>query len=151
MWRFVLLITFLFAGCEIPAEVFFRNFSSQTVRLRASLINRNRFNKLPNKVTFYDTSTRRHRYYGGWQKNGLVTWVDTTSFYVDVPAYTVINIADVSNGLTLGSRQPEVLLLLIANNKTDTLTTGDYPSLAHKFKQAGYNPLGTVKYYYDFR
>lgn len=151
MWRLVLLIAIFLAGCQIPAEVYFRNFSNQTVRLRASLIDRHRFNKLPNKVTFYDTSTRKHQYYGDWQKNGLVTWVDTATFYVDVPAYTVINIADVSNGLTLGSREPDVLLLLIADNKTDTLTTGSYPSLAHKFIQKGYNPLGTVKYYYDFR
>jgi hypothetical protein len=151
MWRLILLVAFLLAGCTIPAEVFFRNFSAKKVRLQATLIDRSRFDKLPNKVTFYDTATRKHLYYGNWRSNGLVTWVDTATFYVDVPAYTVINLADVSNGLTLGSRQPEVLLLLIADNKTDTLTTGDYPSLALKFTQKGYNPLGTVKYYYDFR
>ncbi len=151
MWRLILLITCLFSGCTIPAEVFFRNYSNQKVRLQASLIDRSRFNKLPNKVTFYDTSTRKRQYYGHWWANGLVTWVDTATFYVDVPAYTVINIADVSNGLTLGSRQPEVLLLLIADNKTDTLTTGNYPSLVEKFKSKGYNPFGTAIYYYDFR
>lgn len=151
MWRFILLIALLFAGCEIPAEVYFRNFSGQTVRLQASLIDRSRFNKLPNRVTFYDTSTRKRQYYGNWRRNGLVTWVDTATFYVDVPAYTIINIADVSNGLTLGSKEPEVLLLLISDHKTDTLMKGDYSSLARKFKEKGYNPLGTVKYYYDFR
>lgn len=151
MWRLILFIAFLFAGCTIPAEVFFRNFSSEKIRLQASLINRSRFNKLPNKVTFYDTSIKKRQYYGAWRANGLVTWVDTATFYVDVPAHTVINIADVSNGLTLGAKQPEVLLLMISDHKTDTLTKGDYPSLAHKFKRKGYNPIGTVKYYYDFR
>jgi hypothetical protein len=151
MWKLLLLIAFLFAGCTIPAEVFFRNFSGEKVRLQASLIDRSRFNKLPNKVTFYDTSTRKHQYYGNWRENGLVTWVDTATFFIDVPAHTVINIADVSNGLTLGSRQPEVLLLMISAGKTDTLTKGDYPSLAAKFKTKGYNPFGTAVYYYDFR
>ena len=138
-------------GCEIPAEVYFRNYSNKKVRLRASLVDRYRFKKLPNKVNFYDTSLKKRQYYGGWRQNALVTWVDTTTFYVDVPAHTVINIADVSNGLTLGSREPEVLLLMIADNKIDTLTDGNYPSLARKFKSSRYNPLTTAIYYYDFR
>jgi hypothetical protein len=150
MWRLILLTAFLFAGCIIPAKVFFRNFSNQKVRLQASLNDRRRFNKLPNRVTFYDTSTRKRQYYGNWRENGLVTWVDTATFYVDIPAYTVINIADISNGLTLGSKQPDVLLLLISDHKIDTLTKGDFPSLADKFKTKGYNPLGTAIYYYDF-
>lgn len=151
MWKFILLFAFFFAGCTIPGEIFFRNFSAKKVRLQATLTDRSRFSKLPNKVTFYDTATRQRQYYGNWQSNGLVTWVDTATFYVDVPAHTVINLADLSNGLILGSRAPEVLLLLIADSKTDTLMTGDYLSLANKFKSKGYNPLGTVKYYYDFR
>ncbi len=131
--------------------MFFRNFSNQNVRLQASLIDRRRFDKLPNKVSFYDTTVKKRKYYGDWRQDSLVTWVDATTFYIDIPAFTVINIADVSNGLTLGSRQPEVLLLMIADNKTDTLTTGDYASLADKFKSKGYNPFGTAIYYYDFR
>jgi len=151
MWKLLLLIAFLVAGCTIPAEVFFRNYSGKKVRLQASLIDRSRFNKLPNKVTFYDTSTRKHQYYGNWRENVLVRWVDTATFYIDVPGHTVINIADVSNGLTLGSKQPEVLLLLISDDKTDTLMKGDYLSLTHKFKTKGYNPFSTAIYYYDFR
>ena len=131
--------------------MYFRNFSNQTVRLQAKLVDRRRFEKLPNRVNFYDTSTKKRHYYGDWRKNALVSWVDTTTFYIDIPASTVINIADVSNGLTLGSRQPEVLLLLIAGNKTDTLTTGSYPSLDNKFKSKRHSPLATAIYYYDFR
>jgi len=151
MWRLSLLISILFAGCTIPAKVFFRNFSNEKVRLQASLIDRRRFNKIPNEVNFYDTSKNKRQYYGAWQKDGLVTWMDTATFYIDVPPFTVVDIADVSNGLTLGSRQPDVLLLMICGNKTDTLTTGDYPSLADKFKTKGYNPFSTAVYYYDFR
>jgi|SRR6185437_8300923 len=151
MRKYILLTAFLFAGCTIPAEMFFRNFSPKKVRLQATLIDRSRFNKLPNQVTFYDTSTRKHQYYGKWQSNGLVTWVDTTTFYVDVPAYTVINLADVSNGMILGARQPEVVLLLITDSKTDTVMRDGFVSLAKHFKEEGYNPMGTVKFYYDFR
>lgn len=151
MWKLLVLISFLLSGCIIPADVFFRNFSNQTVRLQATIVDRRQFEKLPNKVNFYDTSTKKRHFYGDWRTNALVRWVDTTTFYIDIPASTVINIADVSNGLTLGSRQPEVLLLLITDNNRDTLTTGDYSSLAAKFKSKGYNPLGTAIYYYDFR
>src|SRR3569623_263855 len=87
MWRLILLVAFLLAGSTIPAEVFFRNFSAKQVRLQATLIDRSRFDKLPIKVTFYDTATRKHLYYGYWRSNGLVTWADTATFYVDVPAY----------------------------------------------------------------
>ncbi|MEJ8818574.1 hypothetical protein [Lacibacter sp. H407] len=151
MWKLLVLISFLLSGCIIPAEVFFRNFSNQTVRLHATLADRRLFKKLPNKVSFYDTSTTKRQFYGDWRTNAFVTWVDTTNFYIDIPASTVVNIADVSNGLALGSNQPDVLLLAITDNKIDTLTTGDYSSLAGKFKSNRYHPLGTAIYYYDFR
>lgn len=150
MWKLLVFISFVLSGCVIPAEVFFRNFSNQTVRLQATLADRRLFKKLPNKVYFYDTATKKRQFYGDWRTNAFVSWVDTTTFYIDIPASTVINIADVSNGLALGSNQPDVLLLAITDNKRDTLTTGDYPSLAAKFKSNRYHPLGTAIYYYDF-
>lgn len=149
MWRLTILISIILCGCTIPVTVLFRNYSNNTVRLQASLIARSYFEKLPNKVHFYDTSKKKRQFYGDWEKSGLVTWVDPTTFYIDVPAFTVVDIADVSDGLTLGAREPYVLLLLIANNKVDTLTTGDYTSLIKKFKSNGLPLFKNPVYYYD--
>jgi hypothetical protein len=149
MWKFFLLILVLLSGCTIPALVYFRNYSDKKVRLQATLVNRSYFKKLPNLVDFYDTATKRKEYFGHWQSGILVTWVDSTTFYIDIPPATVINIADISKGLVLGARQPDVLLLLINGEKRDTLTTGDYLSLAKKFKSTGYGAFKTPVYYYD--
>lgn len=149
MWRSLTLILIFFAGCTIPAEIYFRNLSPNSVRLQASLVDRRRFDKLPNRVNFYDTSTKKRQFYGEWRTDALVTWVDTSTFYIDVPAYTVVDLADISRGLTLGAKQPDVILSMIVNNKTDTLTTGDYSSIVAKFKLRGYGLFKPPVYYYD--
>lgn len=152
MWKAVLFTGLIFfTGCVVPADVFFRNFSNETVRLQARLTDRRYFNKLPNRVDFYDTSEIKRKPYGRWKYNTLVTWVDTTTFYIDVPAATVVNIKDLSNGLILGSRQPDVLLLMTKGTKTDTLITGDYLSVDKKFKFTGYGMFKPARYYYDVR
>lgn len=150
MWRLTTLTLLLLAGCTIPAHIYFRNYSNKSVQLRATLIDRRYFDKLPNKVNFYDTATMEKKYFGEWQYEGLVTWTDTTSFYINVPAYTLVNLADVSNGLTLGARQPDVLLVLITDHKVDTLITGDFFSVDKKFKSVPYGVFRDQVYYYDF-
>ncbi len=150
MRRLILLATVFFAGCTVPAEVYFRNYSNKAVRLQATLTDRRRFEKLPNKVTFYDTATKK-QWYGNWRSTAMVTWTDTATFYIDVPAFTVVNVADISRGLILGSREPDVMLLMMADNKTDTLTTGDYLSVTKKFKYEGYTMFKPAIYYYDVR
>jgi hypothetical protein len=70
-------------------------------------------NHLIRRRLIYETAKRK------------VIWVDTATFYIDVPAHRRDEYT-VSNGLTLGSKQPEVLLLLISDDKTDTLMKGDY-------------------------
>jgi hypothetical protein len=144
-------ILIFFAGCTIPAEVFFRNFSNDTVRLRATLANRRFFDKLPNKVQLYDTAAKRREFYGTWKYNELVTWVDTSTFCIDIPAFTVINVADISRGLVLGAREPNVLLVMIKAGKADTIMKGDYLSLANAFKSTGYGLFKKPVYYYDVR
>src|SRR4051812_45575951 len=113
MWRITVLISIFLVGCTIPAEIFFRNFSNRKVRLQATLVDRFRFDKLPNKVNFYDTATKSRQYAGDWQSSRLVTWLDTATFYIDVPPFTILNLADISRGLVLGARQPDVVLLMI--------------------------------------
>ena len=147
MWRFATPILIVFAGCTIPAHMYFRNYSGKTVQLKSTLIDRKYFSKLPNKVNFYDTSTREKEYYGEWRYNGLVTWVDSTTLNVNVPPYTVIDLADVSNGLTLGARQPDVLLVLIADHKVDTLIVNDFFSVEKKFKSVPYGIFRDQVYY----
>ena len=149
MWRLTLLAFLFLSGCSIPATVLVRNFSEEQVRLQATLADRRDFKKLPNQVDFYDTATRKRQYCGDWKGSRLITWVDSTTFYVDVPAFTVIDVADISKGLVLGARQPDVLLQLIADNKTDTLTAGDYLSLAKKFQSSGAGLFRNPVYYYD--
>ena len=151
MLRLFVLICFLLEGCTIPAKVFFRNFSNEEVRLQVTLVDRRRFTKLPNAVNFYDTATRKGKYWCNWKSSNLVTWVDTTTFYIDVPAFTVVDVEDISRGLVLGARQPDVMLRMITECKVDTLTNGDYYSLAAKFKSTGYGPFKPPIYYYDFR
>ena len=149
MWRLTAFLFVFFAGCTIPAHVYFRNYSNKKVRLQATLVDRNHFDKVPNKVYFLDTSNEKGRYYGEQRSSSLVTWLDTITFYIDVPAYTVVNIADVSKGLVLGGVQPDVLLILIADNKVDTLTTGDFFSLDKKFQWTGYGVFRDPVFYYD--
>lgn len=149
MWRLIILVSIFFVGCTIPAEIFFRNFSGEKVRLQASLVDRRWFDKLPNKLNFYNLSSKKRQFYGEWRANAFVTWVDSSTFYIDIPAFTVIDIADVSNGLTLGAKQPDIVLTMSSGNKTDTLTTGDYSSIVENFKSTGYGLFKPPVYYYD--
>jgi hypothetical protein len=145
---FIILICTLFLGCTIPCDVFFRNLSNETVLLKGKLVDRWYFDKLPNKVDFYDTAQKLRQICGGWKYQKLITWTDSTNFHIDIPPYSIIDLGDVSRGLTLGARSPDVLLIVSSSIKADTLTTGDYPSLAAKFqvKRAFFsNPV----YYFD--
>ena len=151
MWRLAILTSVLFFGCTIPAHMYFRNYSNKIVQLRATLIDRNYFEKLPNRVEFYDTATTEKDYYGKWRYRGLVSWIDSSTLYVNVPPYTDIDLADVSNGLTLGARQPDVILLLQSDNKTDTLLTDEFHSVFKKFKFVPYGIFRDPVFYYDFR
>jgi hypothetical protein len=149
MWRLTILLLIFLSGCTIPATVLFRNFSDKMVTLQATLTDRRLFDKLPNKVSYYDTATKKRQLYGEWQASSLVTWVDTTTFYIDVPAFTVVNVADISGGLVLGTGGIDVQLLMLTDKKVDTLTTGDYHSLSKKFKSTGYGLFRNPVYYYD--
>ena len=146
---FFLLCSFFF-GCTIPCDVFFRNLSSETVRLNGKLVDRWHFDKLPNKVDCYDTAQRARHVYGEWKYQKLITWSDSTSFQIDIPPFCVIDVGDVSNGLTLGARSPDVFLVVSSSSKIDTLTTGDYQSLAAKF-QVKKSFFSKPIYYYDVR
>jgi hypothetical protein len=145
---FIFLFCSLLLGCTIPCEIFFRNLSNETVRLDGKLNDRWYFDKLPNKVDFYDTTQNSKHIYGKWKFQKLITWTDSTNFHIDIPPYCIIDVGDISNGLTLGAKSPDVFLVTSSSIKTDTLTTGDYPSLTTKFhvKRAFFSkPI----YYYD--
>jgi hypothetical protein len=145
---FSIFIFTLFTGCTIPCDVFFRNLSNETIELKGKLIDRRYFDKLPNKVNFYDTAQNSKQIYGKWKYQQLITWIDSVNFHIDIPPFSIINVGDVSNGLTLGAKSPDVLLIVFSNTKADTLTTGDYPSLAAKF-QAKRKIFSKPVYYYD--
>ena len=140
-----------FAGCTIPAEILFRNYSNRKVMLDVSLADRKFFDRLPNKVNFYDTSASKHQFSGGWRASTFVTWVDSITFYLEVPPFTVVDVADISNGLTLGTKQPDVMLIMTTDHRADTLITGSYVSVAKKFKSTGYGLFKSPVYYYDNR
>ena len=138
----------LLPACTIPCDIFFRNLSSGAVLLRGKLVDRWRFDKLPHKVNFYDTAQSSGKIYGEWKYQKLITWTDSVNFEVTIPAYSVIDLSDVSRGLTLGAKSPDVLLTISSDTKTDTLTTGDYLSLAAKF-HVKRSFISTPVYYYD--
>ena len=138
----------LFLGCTIPCDIFFRNLSNETVLLKGRLVARWRFDKLPNKVNFYDTAQTSRKIYGGWKYQKLITWTDSVNFQINIPAYSIVDLSDVSRGLTLGAKSPDVLLIISSNTKIDTLTNGDYTSLKEKFHVKG-SFLSTPIYYYD--
>lgn len=128
--------------------MFFRNLSAETVRLNATILNRKQFKKLPNTVKFYTIADKPDDI--TWQSNALVSWTDSTDFYIDIPAKTVIDVSDISNGLILGSRTPDVLLIAAGKNYTDTVTRGDYLSLAAKFTYKK-RFLTRPVYFYDWK
>ena len=149
-----IIYTFIFcillSGCTIPCEIFFRNLTNEPVVLNGKLVNRRYFDKLPNTVNFYDTAQKAKDIYGTWQYQRLVTWTDSVHFHIDIPAHMVIDVSDVSNGLTLGSKLPDVLLVVTSGGKADTITTGDYPSVAAKFKEKR-SVFSKPVYYYDWK
>ena len=51
-----------------------------------------------------------------------------------MPSNTAIDVSDISDGVTLGTKSPDILLAAIQKNKIDTVTTGNYISVADKFK-----------------
>lgn len=85
------IISTLFTGCTIPCSVFFRNLSNKTVGLKGKLVDRLYFDKLPNKVNFYDTVLNPKVMDGKWKYQQLVTWIDSTSFDINIPSFPVIN------------------------------------------------------------
>lgn len=124
-----IFICALFSGCTIPCDIFFRNLSNETVLLKGRLVDRWYFDKLPNKVNFYDTAQTSRKIYGEWKYQKLITWTDSVNFQINIPAYNIVDLSDVSRGLTLGAKSPDVLLIVSSNTKIDTLTNGDYRSL----------------------
>jgi hypothetical protein len=70
-----------------------------------------------------------------WKYQRLVTWADSINFYIDIPSCSIIDVSNFSRGLTLGAKSPDVLLVAISGTEADTITKGDYPSLAAKFKE----------------
>ena len=147
---FTFFICALFSGCTIPCDFFFRNLSNETALLKGRLVDRWRFDKLTNKVNFYETAQTSRKIYGEWKYQKLVIWTDSVSFEIDIPAYNIIDFSDVSRGLTLGAKSPDVLLIISSNTKIDTLSTGDYISLKEKFHVKGCF-FSTPVYYYDQR
>lgn len=147
----IFIITlFFFTGCTIPCEIYFRNFSKETIKLQATLLNRNNFDKLPNKVSFYDSAKNKRRIYGDWKYQKLVTWIDSTTFFIDIPSKTIIDVGDISNGLILGTISPGVILIAFKTRGNDTITTGDYHSVAIKFQQKR-SLFAKPIYYYDLK
>lgn len=140
----------ILTGCTIPCGIYFRNLTGSVVRLQATLLDRCYFDKLPNAVNFYDTAQKSKTIIGNWKYQRLVTWVDSTGFFIDVPPKTSIDVADISNGLTLGTHSPMILLLAVRENKIDTVTTGYYTSVADKFKVKG-GAFSKPVYYYDLK
>jgi len=102
-----------------PTNLYFRNLSDQPVRLIGRLVDKNRFEKLPNKVDFYDMPTSKKEMHGERKYRQFVTWTDSTGFFIDVPANIVIDVADISRGLRLG-KVPDVMLVTTTTIKTDT-------------------------------
>lgn len=146
----ILIITLFITGCTIPCGIYFRNFTDQIVRLEAGLLKRSYFKKLPNTVDFYDLPVKQKEIDGVWRSQALVTWTDSVHFYIDLPAKTMINLADISNGLTLGSKSPDIILMATHDHQIDTVLTSAFP-----FSKTGFqlqrklfsNPV----YYYDLR
>lgn len=118
--------------------------------MQATLVKRDYFYRLPNTVNFYDTALKKKAIYGQWKYQKLVTWTDSTHFFIDVPSNTIIDVANISNGLTLGSISPDIILVVTQTNNSDTLTTGDYPSVAAKFQQKN-SIFGKPIYYYTLK
>ena len=149
-YAFVLITAFSISGCVIPAEMFFRNKSDSVVRLTGKLIDRRYFDRLPNKVSFYDLPEKEKQIYGEWRETKFVTWLDTTNFFIDVPIKTIIDLEDVTDNFSLGLAFPRVIVIATTKDKTDTLARGDYSDIfSSKFKEKR-RFLGTSTFYYDF-
>lgn len=139
----------LFTGCQIPCEVYFRNFSGKTVRLEVKLADKTFFSRLPNKYSLYKLPKRDKQIYGDWVSNGFVTWTDTVSFYLDIPAQTILDIKDVSNGFGFGGSNPDIFLMLVADGKRDTIMNEYFPYVEAGFKLR--RVFWRYDYYYDYK
>jgi hypothetical protein len=147
---FIFFICVQFIGCTIPCDIFFRNLSDEEVQLKGKLVDRKYFDKLPNRVNFYDTAHKSKQIYGELKFRKLITWIDSNRFHIDIPPHCVVDLSDVSNGLTLGTTSPNVLLIISRSTKVDTLTTGDYSSVVAKFRVKSAF-LSKPIYYYDIK
>lgn len=87
-------------GCTMPCNIYFRNLFQATVGLNVQLTSRDYFTKLPNKNSILRITKKGKNICGDWKQNQLITWVDSVNFYIDVPTNTVVNLKDISNGLT---------------------------------------------------
>ncbi len=139
-------VMLFFWGCEMPPlYVYFRNYSNQTVHLYVTLDSKKNFPRLPNRVTFYDTASKRKTLCGNQRDDQMVDWMDTNHFTIAIPPHTIIDINDIATG---NRRNFDLLLVAITSNKTDTLiNTGNY-LLHNKFHFTG--GFSKYKYYYDF-
>jgi hypothetical protein len=127
----------------------FRNKSGFVVRLEGKIIDSKQFDRLPNKVKFYRFPKKERQVYGEWQETGFIRWLDTTSFFVNVPANTIIHLDGVIDKFSLGLSLPDVLLIATTEQKTDTIIReNSYP--VEKFK-TGRRFLGRWTFYYDYQ
>jgi hypothetical protein len=118
------------------------------VRLQVKINDRFSHHKVPNRVSFYDIPLSGGGMHGAWRTQALVEWIDSTSFLIDIPGQTVINLKDVSRGLTKGTVSPGVFATVAYQGRVDTVMTGDYQSVTDRFK---FKPavFSEPIYYYD--
>ena len=140
----------LLSGCVIPAELFFRNKTGSVVKLHGQIMDRRYFDRLPNKATFYHFPEKEKDIYGEWKETNFITWVDTSNFFIDVPAKTIINLEDITDKFSLGLSFPKVLLIATTSNRTDTISKGYYADPVTTNFKVKRRFLGTYTYYYDF-
>lgn len=145
---YLILTCFLFAfwGCEMPPLwVYFRNYSANTVKLSVTLIRKEDYPRLPNRVIFYDTASKRKNMCGERRYEQFVTWTDPLNFEIDIPPYTVIDVNDIAAG---NRKIFNELLIASTPFKTDTLLSGIYFPISEKFHFRG--GFSKYKFYYDF-
>ena len=149
-YAFYFFVLFLLSGCVIPVDMFFRNRSDTVVRIKGKLLTRKYFDRLPNRVSFYNFPSTKRNVCGVWQQDQLIQWIDTTEFFLDVPPNTIVDLENVTDRFALGLSFPKIILTAVTKDKIDTISKGYYDvPVTTKFKvQRRF--LGTYTLYYDF-
>ena len=137
LYSFILAGTLILQGCTQPFDVYFRNFTDQQAVIDVHFSDLTVFDVLPNRVHVANRVSQFKSGYRKWvYEHEYVKWEDAGHLTFVVKPKTTVYVNEVVGKFTNGSPHMKGTIVVLLNNKVDTLLdeTGGFRHNRFAFK-----------------